>query len=134
MAKCLGTLPCIPYFLQIKHACGNVSLICVTIWMIRKKLGAFYQKCLFTNVVINKMLKNLGQVLRRLLENLLGCCHSYVSAHFTCIVSRMKLTCAFVCLTLVLIDLGIWIPLALTHLSGEMLLLLELRTHTHENW
>lgn len=28
--------------------------------------------------------------------------------------------------TLVLIDLGIWIPLALAHLSGEMLLLLEL--------
>lgn len=34
------------------------------------------------------------------------------------------------CLTLVLIDLGIWIPLALADLSGEMLLLLELQTQT----
>lgn len=33
-------------------------------------------------------------------------------------------------LTLVLTDLGIWIPLALAHLSREMLLLLELR-HTN---
>lgn len=89
MAKCLGTLPCIAYLLQIKHACGNVSLICVTIWMICKKLDAVYQKCLFTNVVINKMQKNLGQVLPSLLVSLLGCCHSYVSAHFMCTVSRM---------------------------------------------
>lgn len=38
-----------------------------------------------------------------------------------------------VCFTLVLIDLGVWIPLALAHLPGEMLLLLELKTHTNTN-
>lgn len=36
----------------------------------------------------------------------------------------------FVRLTLVLIDLRVWIPLALPHLSGEMLLLLLLELHT----
>lgn len=32
------------------------------------------------------------------------------------------------CLTLVLTDLWVWIPLALAHLSGKMLLLLKLHT------
>lgn len=34
-------------------------------------------------------------------------------------------------LTLVLIDWGIWIPLALAQLSREVLLLLELQKHTN---
>lgn len=34
-------------------------------------------------------------------------------------------------LTLVLIDLWVWIPLALAHLSGKMLLLLKLHTDIH---
>ncbi len=77
------------------------------------------------------MLKNLGQVFPCLLENLLGCCHSYVFAQIVCIIAQIKLMHVFVCLTLILTDLGVWIPLALAHLSGEMLRLLELHTRTH---
>ncbi len=51
-----------------------------------------------------------------------------------CVVAHMKLMHDYVCLTLVLTDLRVWIPLALAHLSGEMLLLLELHTHIHTQW
>lgn len=40
----------------------------------------------------------------------------------------------FGCLTLVLIDLGVGIPLALAHLSGEMMLLLKLKKQTDADW
>lgn len=44
----------------------------------------------FTNMVINKMWNNLGQVLPCLLENLLECSHSCVLAHVTSIDAHMK--------------------------------------------
>lgn len=77
-------------------------------------------------MVIDRMLKNLGQVLPCLLEDLFC-----VLAHIARTVAQLRWVHVRVCLTLVLIHLGVWIPLARAHLSGEMLLLLELRAHTH---
>lgn len=112
--KCLGAPPCIPYLLLTKHACVIVATphthTHITIWVLNP----------FSNFPINN----------NVLENLVGCSHSCAGACRVCIAAQVTWTHVLMCLTLVLIDLGIWIPLALADLSGEMLLLLELQTQT----